>query len=239
MTSSETKIVSSGGYVIHVDVCKDITLECVNSIHKLYYTLKKELSGLVSELVTGVTSIALFYDPRKISSDDLIKKVSELWVWSQQVELGEIYKPRKFTIPVSYGGELGPDLHSVASWAGLSEEEVVELHTSRNYICYTLGFTPGFLYLGEVDSRIAAPRLETPRVKIPAGSVGIAGKMTGVYGLESPGGWRLIGRTPLVMFDYRRSPPIPVAPGDVVVFKPITLEEFSKLKGLYVGDYSG
>ncbi|MEM4427721.1 MAG: carboxyltransferase domain-containing protein, partial [Zestosphaera sp.] len=93
--------------------------------------------------------------------------------------------------------------------------------------------------LGEVDPEIAAPRLETPRVKIPAGSVGIAGKMTGVYGLESPGGWRLIGRTPLTMFNYRRSPPIPIAPGDVVVFKPITLEEFNKLRGLYVGDYSG
>ncbi|MEM0244820.1 MAG: 5-oxoprolinase subunit PxpB [Zestosphaera sp.] len=239
MTSSEVKIVSSGGYVIHVDVCRDITLECVNAMHKLYYALKKELSGIINELVTGVTSIALFYDPRKASSEDLIKKVNELWVWSQQVELSEIYRPRKFTIPVSYGGELGPDLYSVASWAGLREEEVVELHTSRSYVCYTLGFTPGFLYLGEVDPKIAAPRLETPRIKIPAGSVGIAGKMTGVYGLESPGGWRLIGRTPLTMFNYRRSPPIPIAPGDVVVFKPITLEEFNKLRGLYVGDYSG
>lgn len=235
----QIKVISSGGYVIHVDICRDVTLECVNTMHKLYYTLKKELSGFVEELVTGVTSIALFYDPRKISSNELIKKIGELWAWSQQVELSEIYKPRKFTIPVTYGGELGPDLHSVASWAGLSEEEVIELHTSRSYTCYTLGFTPGFLYLGEVDPRIAAPRLETPRIKIPAGSVGIAGKMTGVYGLESPGGWRLIGRTPLTMFDYKRNPPIPIAPGDIVIFKPVTLEEFSKLKNIYIGDYGG
>ncbi|MGC8975758.1 MAG: 5-oxoprolinase subunit PxpB, partial [Thermoprotei archaeon] len=224
MRVHEIKIISSGGYVIHVDICRDVNLECVNAMHKLYYTLKKELSSFVKELVSGVTSIALFYDPRRISSDYLTKKIRELWLWSQQIELSEVYKPRRFVIPVSYGGELGPDLKSVASWAGLSEEEVVKLHTSRSYTCYTLGFTPGFLYLGEVEPRIAAPRLETPRVKIPAGSVGIAGKMTGVYGLESPGGWRLIGRTPLTMFDYRRDPPIPVAPGDIVVFKSITLE---------------
>lgn len=239
MKAPEVRVVSSGGYVIHVDVCRDLTPECVEDMHKLYYTLKKQLSGLARELVTGVTSLALFYDPRTASSDELIKKVRELWAWSQQVELSEIYKPKRFTIPVAYGGEFGPDLHSVASWAGLSEEDVVALHASRSYTCYTLGFTPGFLYLGEVDSRIAAPRLETPRVKIPAGSVGIAGKMTGVYGLESPGGWRLIGRTPLIMFDYKRDPPIPIAPGDVVVFKPVTVEEFSRLKGLYVGEYGG
>lgn len=239
MGASEVRIVRSGGYVIHVDVCRDVTPECVKDVHKLYYTLKKEISGLVKELVTGVTSVALFYDPRRISGDELVKKVRELWVWSRQAELGEVYKPRVFTVPVAYGGELGPDLPSVASWAGLSEEEVVALHTSRSYTCYTLGFTPGFLYLGEVDSRIAAPRLETPRVKIPAGSVGIAGKMTGVYGLESPGGWRLIGRTPLLMFDYRRSPPIPIAPGDVVIFKPVTVDEFNRLKGVYVGEYGG
>ncbi|MEM4485770.1 MAG: 5-oxoprolinase subunit PxpB [Zestosphaera sp.] len=239
MGSSEVRIISSGGYVIHVDVCKDVTPECVKAMHKLYYTLKRELSGFVEELVTGVTSLALFYDPRSTSSSELVKKVRELWEWSRQVELSEVYRPRRFTVPVAYGGELGPDLQSVASWAGLREEEVVALHTSRSYTCYTLGFTPGFLYLGEVDPKIAAPRLETPRVKIPAGSVGIAGKMTGVYGLESPGGWRLIGRTPLIMFDYRRDPPIPIAPGDVVTFKPVSVEEFSRLRGLYVGEYSG
>jgi len=238
MTSHEIRILSSGGYLIHVDVCRDITPECVRSMHKLYYALRKELSELIKELVTGVTSIALFYDPRIVSSDELVKKVRELWAWSQQIDLSEIHEPRSFTIPVTYGGELGPDLPSVASWAGLREEEVIELHTSRKYTCYTLGFTPGFLYLGEVDPRIAAPRLETPRVKIPAGSVGIAGKMTGVYGLESPGGWRLIGRTPLQMFDYRRNPPIPIAPGDIVVFRSVSMEEFNRLKGVYVGDYN-
>ncbi len=239
MKNTKLRILSSGGYVIHVDVCSDISLECVEATHKLYYTLKKELSGRIKELVTGIVSLALFYDPREISSNDLIKKVKELWEWSQSVELSHVYKPRSFVIPVSYGGEFGPDLPSVAAWAGLREEEVISIHTSTSYTCYTIGFTPGFIYLGEVDSRIAAPRLETPRIKIPAGSVGIAGKMTGVYGIEGPGGWRLIGRTPLTMFDYRRNPPTPIAPGDLISFKSIPLENFERLEGVFVGDYRG
>ncbi|MEO3993534.1 MAG: 5-oxoprolinase subunit PxpB [Desulfurococcaceae archaeon TW002] len=233
------RILSSGGYVIHIDVCSNISLECVEATHKLYYTLKKELSGKIKELVSGIVSLALFYDPREISSNDLIKKVNELWEWSQSVELSHIYKPRNFVILVSYGGDFGPDLPSVAAWAGLREEEVITIHTSINYRCYTIGFTPGFIYLGEVDSRIAAPRLETPRIKIPAGSVGIAGKMTGVYGIEGPGGWRLIGRTPLTMFDYRRNPPTPIAPGDLISFKSIPLEKFKSFEGIFVGDYRG
>lgn len=239
MKNMKLRIHSSGGYVIHVDVCSDISPECVEATHKLYYTLKKELSGRIKELVTGIVSLALFYDPREISSNDLIKKVKELWGWSQSVELRHIYKPRSFVIPVSYGGDFGPDLPSVAAWAGLREEEVITIHASTSYTCYTIGFTPGFIYLGEVDSRIAVPRLETPRIKIPAGSVGIAGKMTGVYGIESPGGWRLIGRTPLTMFDYRRNPPTPIAPGDLISFKSTPLEKFRSLEGIFVGDYRG
>ncbi|MEM2021250.1 MAG: 5-oxoprolinase subunit PxpB [Zestosphaera sp.] len=239
MKDMKLRVLSSGGYVIHVDVCRDVSLECVKAMHKLYHTVRRELSGSIRELVTGVVSLALFYDPREVSGDVLIKKVNELWEWSQSVELNDIYKPRSFVIPVSYGGDFGPDLSSVAAWAGVREDEVVAIHTSTSYTCYTLGFTPGFVYLGEVEQRIAVPRLETPRLKIPAGSVGIAGKMTGVYGLEGPGGWRLIGRTPLTMFDYRRDPPIPIAPGDVVSFKSISLERFKSLEGVFVGDYHG
>ncbi|MFN3268260.1 MAG: 5-oxoprolinase subunit PxpB [Zestosphaera sp.] len=239
MKNMKLRILSSGGYVIHVDVCSDISLECVKATHKLYYTLKKELSGGIKELVTGIVSLALFYDPREISSNDLIKKVEELWGWSQSIELSHVYKPRSFVIPVSYGSDFGPDLPSVAAWAGLREEEVIAIHTSTSYTCYTIGFTPGFIYLGEVDSRIAVPRLETPRIRIPAGSVGIAGKMTGVYGIEGPGGWRLIGRTPLTMFDYGRNPPTPIAPGDLISFKSIPLENFKSLEGVFVGDYHG
>jgi KipI family sensor histidine kinase inhibitor len=99
-----------------------------------------------------------------------------------------------------------------------------------------LGFTPGFIYLGDVDDKIAVPRLDTPRTKVPAGSVGIAGKQTGLYGIESPGGWRLIGRTPVKTFDYKKIPPIPIKPGDIVKFYPITREEYHVLKDKFIDE---
>ena len=238
MASWEIRVVRSGGYVVHVDICPEVSLECAREAHKLYYALIRELSEVVEEVVLGVTSLAVYYDPRRVSSDRVVGKVRELWLWTRGVDLGDVYRPKRFTIPVAYGGEYGPDLGFVASWSGLSEEEVVRLHTSREYTCITLGFTPGFVYLGEVDPSIAAPRLETPRVRIPAGSVGIAGRMTGVYGLESPGGWRLVGRTPLTMFHPRRSPPTPISPGDRVEFRAIDREGFDRLVGVFIGDYS-
>jgi KipI family sensor histidine kinase inhibitor len=121
-------------------------------------------------------------------------------------------------LPVKYGGEFGPDIGFVARNAGISEEEVIAIHTSREYLCYMLGFTPGFAYLGDLDDRIAAPRLETPRLKVAAGSVGIAGNQTGFYGVESPGGWRVIGRLRVATFDVRKEPPSSVLPGDRVKF---------------------
>ncbi|MEM2006040.1 MAG: 5-oxoprolinase subunit PxpB [Sulfolobales archaeon] len=235
---AEVRVARSGGYIVHVDICEEVSMECVREMHKLYYSIKKELADIVDEVVPGVSSIAVYYDPRKVFGEAVESRIRELWIWSRGVDFAELHKPKRFTIPVAYGGEFGPDLQFVSSWSKLTEEEVVELHTSRVYTVITLGFTPGFVYMGEVDPAISAPRLETPRVKIPKGSVGIAGRMTGVYGLESPGGWRLIGRTPLAMFDSRRDPPIPIYPGDEVEFKPIKPEEFEKLLGVYVGDYN-
>ncbi len=234
---SEPRIVRSGGYVVHVDVCEELSMECVGEMHKLYYLVKMGLAEAIDEVVPGVTSIAVFYDPRKIGGEKVASKIRELWWQRKSVELEDLHKPKRFTIPVVYGGDFGPDLAFVASWSKLAEEEVVRVHSSRVYRVITLGFTPGFVYMGEVDPAIAVPRLETPRTRIPRGSVGIAGKMTGIYGLESPGGWRLIGRTPLTMFDYRRDPPIPISPGDEVQFKPIGPEEFERLVGVFVGDY--
>jgi KipI family sensor histidine kinase inhibitor len=121
-------------------------------------------------------------------------------------------------LKVRYGGEHGPDLGFVAKNAGITAEEVVAIHTSREYLCYMIGFTPGFAYLGNLDDKIAAPRLETPRLKVAAGSVGIAGNQTGFYGTESPGGWRIIGRLQAVTFDVGREPPSTILPGDRVRF---------------------
>ena len=138
-------------------------------------------------------------------------------------------KGRVVEIPVAYGGEFGPDIGFVAEYNGLTVEEVVEIHSKPLYRVYMLGFVPGFAYLGGMDERITTPRLEKPRLKVPAGSVGIAGKQTGWYAIESPGGWRLIGRTPLKTFNPMESPPSLVLPGDYVRFKPISEEEFWRI----------
>lgn len=132
-------------------------------------------------------------------------------------------------IPVLYGGEEGPDLHFVAQHAGLCEDEVIRIHSQGIYRIYMLGFSPGFPYLGGLDSRIAAPRLEVPRVCIPAGSVGIAGEQTGVYPLASPGGWRLIGRTPRKLYHPDRPKPILLHAGCKLRFRPINREEYDRI----------
>lgn len=234
---AEIRIVRSGGYVVHVEICEEVSMRCVRDMHKLFYSIEKELSGVVEEVVPGVSSIAIYYDPRRADGRYVSSKIRELWNMVRSMDIKDLYRPRKFAIPVAYGDDFGPDLQFVAGWSKLTDDEVVKVHTSKTYTVITLGFTPGFVYMGEVDPSIAAPRLETPRVRIPKGSVGIAGRMTGIYGLESPGGWRLIGRTPLTMFDYRRSPPIPISPGDEVEFKRINAREFEKLLGTFIGDY--
>ncbi len=128
---------------------------------------------------------------------------------------------RTVEIPVVYGGESGPDLEDVARYAGMAPERVVELHASAQYLVYFLGFSPGFPYLGGLPAALAVPRLEAPRTRVPAGSVAIGGGQTGIYPVESPGGWRIIGRTPLLMFDSRQDPPALLAMGDRLRFVPV------------------
>jgi len=221
---SGIKIIPVGGRSVYVEICKDISLECNRRVHALYYKLK-ELSG-VEEIVPAYSSLLLIYDPLTIGYKDLRDKIEDLAAQEGVVEL----KPRKFKIPVVYGGEYGPDMKLVIEKTGLSEDEVIKIHTSKVYTCYMLGFTPGFVYLGDVDDRIAVPRLPTPRVKIPPGSVGIAGKQTGWYGVESPGGWVLIGRTPVVTFDPNRDPPSFIRPGDKVEFYRISEDEYREIR---------
>ena len=132
-------------------------------------------------------------------------------------------------IPVLYGGGAGPDLEFVAQHNNKTPEEVIKIHTSAEYLIYMLGFTPGFTYLGGMDESIATPRLKQPRVKIPAGSVGIAGSQTGVYPIDSPGGWQLIGRTPVRMYDPNRADPILPKAGEYIKFYAITQEEFDEI----------
>ncbi|AEH25379.1 5-oxoprolinase subunit PxpB [Pyrococcus yayanosii] len=169
----------------------------------------------LAEVVPAYSSLAVFYDPSLIGYDD-VRRIIEGIPFEPEDAGGRLVE-----VPVKYGGEFGPDLGFVAEHNGLSEEEVVEIHSSRIYKVYFIGFLPGFPYLSEVDERIAAPRLERPRLRVPAGSVGIAGRQTGIYPVESPGGWRIIGRTPLKLFDPSREPPVLLRSGDRVKFIPV------------------
>lgn len=209
----------------------------INAQIRAFNILLKEsgIAGIV-ETIPTYRSLLIQYDPGVISYKSLEGKLKKLLAKLDSVE---IPPSEVLEVPVLYGGEeMGPDLKFVAENAKISEEEVIKLHSEPEYLIYMLGFTPGFTYLGGLNDAIETPRLKTPRVKIPAGSVGIAGKQTGVYPIDSPGGWQLIGRTPLKMYDADREKPILPEAGQYIKFVPIDRAEFDRIaaeveKGTY------
>ena len=184
---------------------------------------------VIYELIPTYRSLLIQYNPLERERDSLIEKLSEI-----EKDLGaiDLPKPRIVEIPTIYGGEFGEDLGFVAEHNGLSEDQVIKIHSSIDYRIYMLGFTPGFSYLGGMSEKIAAPRLKTPRTKIPGGSVGIAGKQTGIYPMESPGGWQLIGRTPDKLYDPSSETPIILQAGDYIRFIPIDKDEYDYIHDL-------
>jgi inhibitor of KinA len=172
----------------------------------------------VTNVHPAYASILIDFDPRRIGRFDLERAAAELFAQAAAAPLPE---PRMVEIPVAYGGEYGPDLEAVAALTGHTPDEVVAIHSSAEYLVYFLGFSPGFPYLGGMPEPIAAPRLEAPRRRVPAGSVAIGGRQTGVYPMASPGGWRIIGRTPLRLFEPAADPPVLLQMGDRVRFVPI------------------
>jgi len=167
----------------------------------------------VRDVVTAYRSVAVFFDPLVTDADVLRSAMTEACRATPQVTSGA-----SIDVPVSYGGEDGPDLESLSVWAQMAPDAVIERHASATYRVFMLGFLPGFAYMGSVDTAIAAPRHATPRTRVPAGSVGIAGRQTGIYPCESPGGWQVIGRTRTPVFDPSRQPASLFAPGDSVRF---------------------
>lgn len=192
-------------------------------VHVLVRLLAQDPPPGLGEAVPTYRSLLVHYDPLQMGYDDVTRLVRDRLRRSEEVPPP---RPRTVEIPTVYGGEFGPDLPFVAEHNGLAVEEVIHLHSSVDYPVYMLGFTPGFPYLGGMPTAIAAPRLETPRPRVPAGSVGLAGQQTGIYPIASPGGWRIIGRTPMVLFDPHRDPPALLAAGDRVRFVPIPEAEF-------------
>ncbi len=182
--------------------------------------------GIV-ETVPAYCTLLVHYDPLQLTFDQVAR-----WVRGQMQRVDDsVHRtPRRLEVPVRYGGASGADLEAVAASRGISSADVIRIHSEREYTVYMMGFTPGFPYMGTLDERLVMPRLETPRVLVKAGTVAIAGSQTGIYPLDSPGGWHMLGWTPLKLFDPASESPFLFAPGDIVKFMP--LESDSKLLGI-------
>lgn len=196
---------------------------------------QKGIKGVI-ELIPAFNSVTVLYDSTvtsagtlKIKLERIIKKLG-----NSQQSSAVLYK-----IPVCYEEEFSPDMKNVEAHTGLSREEIIEIHSSTDYLIYMLGFLPGFAYLGEMDKRIATPRLDSPRVEISRGAVGIGGEQTGIYPVASPGGWQLIGRTPVLVYDRERENPILYKSGDYIRFVPISRNEYFEIeKAVQGGTYT-
>lgn len=228
------KIVPLGDKAIQVQFSNTISPEINHQILRLSYHLQAlDIEG-ITELVPAYRSVTLYYEPTLLTFDELVEKLT----LAQSAEKIQLPPQKIIYIPTCYGGELGPDLKSVASLHQLSEESVIRIHSDRSYLIYMIGFTPGFPYLGGMSKKIATPRLDTPRKKVSAGSVGIAGEQTGIYSMETPGGWQIIGKTPLELFHPESNQPFLLQAGNYVRFTPITRGEYEEIssrvrKGIY------
>jgi inhibitor of KinA len=206
---------------------QQITPDAHERVRKLLRLLELEPLASIRNLHPAYCSVLVKFDPLKYRHEQLEEILKRYLGRLADVTLPE---PRQVEIPVCYGGEYGPDLSEVSEMHRMTPAKVIELHSSTAYIVYFLGFVPGFAYLGELPQALATPRLATPRRRVPPGSVGIAGRQTGVYPVATPGGWRLLGRTPLSMFRPDRDGFSLLAIGDRVRFTPIKAEQFAALE---------
>lgn len=223
------KYLPVGDRAVLVEFGNSISPDINLRVHALDKAISKLRLQGVEECVPTYRSLLVYYDPLKTNYEQLVFRLKDLE--GRVDEFTVAARKRLVEVPVVYGDEYGPDLGYVAQYHSLDEEEVIRLHSGREYMVYMIGFVAGFPYLGEVADEIATPRLKTPRLHVPAGSVGIAEKQTGVYPRESPGGWQIIGRSPLRLFDVKRHPPALIQPGETVKFKPIGKGEFESLSG--------
>jgi KipI family sensor histidine kinase inhibitor len=222
------KFLGSGDSCLVVEFSDQIEMEANIRLQNLRRGIESMRVRGIRELVPTYRSISIHHDPLKISRAGVEEIITRALAASTASPDG----PRRVLVmPVAYGGEYGPDMENVSRHTGLSEYEIVRRHTSREYYCYMLGFTPGFGYFGGLDETLETPRLKTPRTLIPAGSVGIAGKQTGAYSIEGPGGWQLIGRTPLKLFDpLDELNPTLIDAGDWIRLRAITSGEYKEIK---------
>ena len=221
----EALFLDMGDRALLVEVGDVVSPEVNGRVRRMALAVEAEAIPGVIETVPTYRSLLVVYDPLALPYEELKGRLRQV-----EARLGEISfpEPRTTRIPVVYGGSYGPDLEGVARHHGITAEEVVRLHTSRPYLIYLIGFMPGYPYMGEVPDGLVTPRLKTPRLIVPAGSVGIAQRQTGIYSMESPGGWQILGRTPVKLFDPAKEEPALLRMGDLVQFYPIEEEEFGK-----------
>ena len=209
------RLLPSGDAALLIEFADEINDAVNDRVHALMHALRAQNRPEILDLVPAYSSLLVCYDPRRVS-------LAEIRAWSQNamdtLATATPLEPRLIEIPTRYGGAFGPDLAFVAQHHGLTEETVIRLHTSVIYRVYFVGFAPGFAYLGSVPEPIVTPRMETPRTRVPTGSIGIAGHQTGIYPMEIPGGWHIIGRTTIRLFNPDLVPPALLRPGDRVQF---------------------
>ncbi len=205
-----------------------ITPEINRKVRVMALALEQVGPAGMLEVIPTYRSLLIIYDPMKTGVAELGQAINDL---EDRLDEIRIPPPRTVEVPVLYGGDCGPDIEFVARHAGLSIDDVMRIHSGTPYQIYMMGFTPGFAYLGGLPPEIHAPRLETPRTLVPAGSVGIANNQTGIYPVRSPGGWRIIGRTPSKLFDPMKSEPFLYRAGDFIKFNSISEAEYDRLTG--------
>lgn len=195
----------------------DFTInQCVHTLAALIHTFP--LAGVI-ETVPAYATLLVHYDPLVLTEAEIRKWIREKLDLMRDANARKL---RQFEVPVQYGGEYGVDLKSIADYHHLSVDDVIRIHSEKTYTIFMMGFTPGFPYMGKLDDAIVTPRLETPRTRVPAGTVAIAGSQTGIYPIDSPGGWRLIGHTSLRLFEPELESPFLFSPGDEVRFVHVT-----------------
>jgi len=228
------KINSAGDHALTIRLGIAITEETHQKVMALFHHLKKDNISAVKDIIPAYTSVTVVYDimqakkHTQISSHDYIRNAIQQSIlqcnWDAAISSALI------EIPVCYDESFGIDLRTMAEQKKISIEEIINIHTSTVYHVYMLGFLPGFAYMGIVDSRIATARLQNPRLNVPAGSVGIAGNQTGIYSFDSPGGWTIIGRAALSLFDAAKEKPCLFEPGNRIQFVPVSKETFEQIK---------
>lgn len=232
---SEVRYLVSGDSSVCVEFGNEISPDINRKIRAFKIAVEKSgIPGIV-ETVPTYRSLLVHYKPEVIGYKAITEKFKSLMGTLDNIE---IPPPTVIEIPVLYGGEMGPDIENVASHNGKTVEEVIKIHTSQEYLIYMIGFIAGFPYLGGMSKEIATPRLKEPRVKIDGGSVGIAGEQTGIYPLDSPGGWQLIGRTPFKLYDAEREKQVLLEAGQYIKFRSISQKEFDETaKAVEDGSY--